>query len=310
VQAAQNPDRQAGFNEFEEAFEGHAGFAVSNLFGSFFHNVTGGLFGTAPDDASEPGYYQQLHRASKNFALVADMCVALLGGGLKVKQRTTGRMADALSELYFVSCLLKRFEDDARPAADKPILDYSVRNCFHRFYAALYDAIDNFPVRPARPLLKVLVFPLGNRFRKAPDNLGKTIVQLALEPGDVRDRLTRNIYVSYDENDPTGLLEVALKKVVEAEAADKKLERAIRHGQVKRYIGNDWFKEAVEKGILSQAEADLLRETERLVAKVIAVDHFDPEEVKPVYAPGHNARAVLERQATAELQVKEMHAAE
>ncbi len=33
---------------------------------------------------------------------MADMCVALLGGGLKVKQRTTGRMADALSEIYFI----------------------------------------------------------------------------------------------------------------------------------------------------------------------------------------------------------------
>ncbi len=309
IQAAQNPDREAGFLAFETAFEGHIGFAVSNIFGSLFHNLTLGVFGTAPADAPAPHYYRQLHRASMNFALVADMCVALLGGGLKVRQRTTGRMADALSELYFIACLLKRYEDDGRPVADRPVLDYCVQNCFYRFYAALYDAIHNFPVRLARPFLKFLVFPLGNHFRKAQDSLAHDIVRAVLEPGEVRDRLTRDIYVSNNPNDVSGLLEVTMRKVIEAEPADKKLERAIRQGQVQRYLGNDWFKEAVSKGVISQAEADLLRETERLVAQVIAVDDFDPEEVKPHYAPGDNVRAALAKREAPQ-QPAEMHPAE
>jgi acyl-CoA dehydrogenase len=143
--------------------------------------------------------------------------------------------------------------------------------------------------------LKFLVFPLGNSFRKPKDSLAKVVAHSVLVPGEVRDRLTRNIFVSHDESDPTGLLEVTMKKVIESEDADRKLERAIRRGAVKRYIGQDWFKEAVDKGVLSQAEADLLRETERLVAKVIAVDDFAAEEVKPHYAPGDNVRAVIER---------------
>jgi acyl-CoA dehydrogenase len=310
VQAAQNTDRRKGLVQFEKAFEGHVGFAIGNLFGALFHNVTGGVFGSSPAKASVPAYYKQLHRASKNFALVADMCVALLGGGLKVKQRTTGRMADALSEIYFVSCLLKRFEDDGQPAADRPIFEYCVQNAFARFYVALGDAIANFPVRPARPLLRVLVFPFGNRFAFARDEQAKAIVHAAIEPGEVRDRLTRDIFVSHDENDPTGLLEVTLKKVVATEALDRKLERAIRKGEVKRYLGNDWFREAVEKGVLTEAEAAELRDVERLVAKVIAVDHFDPEEVRPHYNLGHNSRAVFGRDAQVQSQVQTQYAAE
>jgi acyl-CoA dehydrogenase len=237
------------------------------------------------------------------------MCVGLLGGSLKVRQRTTGRMADALSELYFIACLLKRYEDDGRLPADKPVFDFCVQNCFYRFYAALADAIHNFPVRIARPFLRVLVFPFGNHFRKAQDSLAKAAVQLVLEPGDVRDRLTRDIYVSHDPNDVSGLLEVTMKKVIESEPADKKLERAIRSGFVQRYLGNDWFKEAVDKGVISQAEADLLQQTERLVAQVIAVDDFDPDEVKPHYAPGHNVRAVLEKRDEPQ-RPAEMHPAE
>ncbi len=300
VQAAQNVDRRAGFAAFETAFEGHVGFAIGNLFGSVFHNVTGGTFASSPANAPVPAYYKQLHRASKNFALVADMCVALLGGGLKIRQRTTGRMADALSEIYFVSCLLKRYEDDGILKVDRPILDYCVQNAFARFYGALRDAVDNFPVRTARPLLRFLVFPLGNRFSMAGDELAKKIVAIALEPGEARDRLTRDIFVSHDENDPTGLLEVAMKKVIEADPADRKLERAVRQGVVKRYLGNDWFAEAVEKKVLTDAEAAQLREVERLVAKVIAVDHFDPQDVKPYYGMGHNARAVFAEQSQAQ----------
>ena len=44
----------------------------------------------------------------------------------------------------------------------------------------------------------------------------------------------------------------------------------------------------------------LLREVETLTARVIAVDHFDPAEVKPHYMKaGHNA-AAAQRSAAAE----------
>ncbi len=113
-----------------------------------------------------------------------------------------------------------------------------------------------------------------------------------LQPGEARDRLTRYIYVSKDPNDPMGLLEVTLEKVIAAEEVERKLERAIRAGTVRRFHGLDWIGEAVTKGVLTQAEGDMLREVERLTARVIAVDHFDPAEVKPHYmTAGHNARS-------------------
>jgi acyl-CoA dehydrogenase len=310
IKSAQNPDKNAGFEAFEKAFEGHLAFSVSNVYSAFFHNVTGGIFARSPINAPVPYYYAQAVRASTNFAVVADMCVAVLGGGLKVRQRTTGRMADALSELYFISCLLKRYEDDGALASERSIFDYAVQKAFHGFYSALHDAVENFPVRYARPLLKFWVFPLGNSARKPKDTLAKDIVQAVLVPGEFRDRLTRNIFVSHEENDPLGVLEVTMKKVIESEEADKKLDRAIRSGLVKRYLGNDWFKEAVDKRVLSQAEADLLRETERLVSRVIAVDDFDPVALDPHYTAGQPSSNDIEDQKAAERPLSEARAAE
>ncbi len=48
IEALQNPDQQQGVAAFERAFDGHVAFTVSNVFGAFFHNVTLGVFASAP----------------------------------------------------------------------------------------------------------------------------------------------------------------------------------------------------------------------------------------------------------------------
>jgi acyl-CoA dehydrogenase len=198
-------------------------------------------------------------------------------------------MSDALSELYLGCCVLKRFEDDGCPESDRPIVDMCLQNALYRCQQALGGAIDNFPNLPVRWLLRLAVFPLGRPYRPASDRLASACVRLATEPGEVRNRLTREIFVSRDPNDPTGILEVTLEKVVAAEEAERKLERAIRQGLVRRFHGIDWIGDAVTKGVLTSAEGDQLREVEALTQRVIAVDHFDPDEVRPHYmTAGHN----------------------
>lgn len=284
IEALQDVDDARGQEAFEEAFSGHVSFAMANIFGALFHNLSGGLLASAPPHArATRRWYKQLARASRSFALAADLTVALLGGGLKKKQRLTGRLADALSELYLLSCLLKRFEDDGELAADRKFLDYCARNCLYRFQIALAGALDNFPVVWARWFMRPLLFPLGARRRPANDRLGKEIVRAALAPGEIRDRLTRDIFITDDPADPTGLLEHTLLKVVDAYEADRKLERAVRKGQLRRTHTNDWIADAAKQDILNAEEAEKLSEIRDLVARVIAVDHFDPDEVKPHY---------------------------
>jgi Domain of unknown function (DUF1974) len=138
--------------------------------------------------------------------------------------------------------------------------------------------------------MRVAIFPFGNHWRKAPDSRGKTVARLVLEPGAVRDRLTREIFVTYDPADATGVLEAAMIKVVAADEADRKIERAVREGKIRRFLGHDWLADAQAKGIITLDEESLLRETDALIAKVIAVDHFAPDEITGKSAIGHNSR--------------------
>jgi acyl-CoA dehydrogenase len=292
VQALQSWNDEEGFLAFEEAFEGHFGFTLANMAGAFFHNITFGLLANAPTARHTAYLYKQLARASRNFALVTDLTVALLGGGLKTKQHITGRLADALAEMYMLSCMLKRFEDDGEQPRDLHILDYCAKNALARFYAALDAVLHNFPNPVAGLGLRLLVFPFGNRARPAKDTAAKNIVRSVLEPGAIRDELTRELFISHDQQDATGVLEAAFAKVMETHEAAAKLERAVREDKVRRLLGIDFIGEAVSAGIITEEEAVALREREALVAKVIAVDHFDVSEISGIgmSAIGHNSR--------------------
>src|SRR5262249_31437291 len=268
IQGCQDVDEERGLALFDAAFANHLSFSLSSMFGAFFHNVTFGLFAHVPEKAyGTAEWYRQLWRASRSFALVADLTVAVLGGGLKTKQKLTGRLADALSELYLLCCVLKRYEDDGKPEHDERIVALCARNGLFRFQRALRGTIDNFPLAAARWLLRLAVFPLGAHCRPAPDGVGHDVVELVLSPGEVRDRLTRLVFVSHDVNDRTGLLEVTFAKAVAAEPAERKLLRAVRDGRIRRVHGSDWIGEAVEVGVLSAEEGQTLRELENLTAR-------------------------------------------
>ena len=144
----------------------------------------------------------------------------------------------------------------------------------------------NFPVRWAAWLMAALVFPFGTRgARRRPTRTGKAIVRAALQPGAFRDRLTRDIFISDDPADRVGLLDYTLAKVVASEEADKKLERAIRKGEVRRFHDRDWIADAEAKGVLTAAEARALAELRDLVARVIAVDDFSAAELAREQTP-------------------------
>ena len=293
VKALQDENRKQGKREFQRAFEAHLSFTLANMLGAPLHNLTGGIFAkAAPRAPHTKRWYKQLSRASRNFALVADLTVGLLGGGLKTKQRITGRLADALSELYLLSCVLKRFEDDGQPREDVAIVTLCARNSLYRFYLALRDVINNFPNALFGMLMRRMVFPLGFNFLPASDEESKAAVRLVMEPGAVRERLTRGLVVKNETNEVAIAMETAFVKSVETEPLVKKLDRAEREGKIKRALGRDWLAEACSQGILTKQEAEQLREADKYIAKIVAVDDFDSAAITGNAGIGHNSRGV------------------
>jgi acyl-CoA dehydrogenase len=279
IRAAQDPDRRAGIRAFDRAFAGHASFMLRNKVGSFLHGLTFGAFASSPVQHEMGRWYRQLARYSQNFALVGDWTVIFLGGELKRKQRLSGRMADILSDLYLLSAVLKRYEDEGRIEADRPLVDAIARDLTASIEASFAEVFDNFPNAVMRNLMRVLVFPLGRRSRPARDRDTNRLVRQVLRPGAFRDRLTTGIYVSHDPKDVTGRLEDALAKVTAAEEVEAKFVRALKKGQIERRLDRDAITDAVDAGVLSEAEASVLRLADQATDRVIKVDDFAFDEL-------------------------------
>jgi len=281
IEAAQSPDRKAGIGAFDAAFGGHVSYMLRNIVGSFLHAVSLGALASSPVEHEMARWYRQLARYAQSFALVGDWTVAFLGGDLKRKQMLSGRMADILSDLYLLSAVLKRYEDDGRLEEDRPIVDAVARDCIHALEQSFAAVFANFPNAVLRNLMRVLVFPLGRHARPSSDRESYRLARAVLRPGTFRDRLTPGLYVSMDPKDVTGVLEDALVKVTRAEEVETKFVRAVKKGVIERRLDRDAITDAVEAGVLTEAEAATLRLADQATDRAIRVDDFDADELSP-----------------------------
>ncbi len=263
---------------FDTAFWGHFGFILSNLTKSFVFSLTNARWTKAPSEATKR-YYQMLYRYSSHLAFLADFSMVLLGGALKRKEKLSARLGDMLSSLYLASAVLKRFHDEGEQSADRPLVDWCCQQLFHDCDLAIQGVIANFPMKWARVFLKIIVQLFGAKRVKPSDQLGYQVAALLTEPGPARDRLTRLTFREPIENCPVGRLEDAFHKICAIEPLEKKIQQAIKEGKLNSLTLLEQIDEAVTQNILSDKEAERLREAEIARQQVIAVDDFNHHEL-------------------------------
>ena len=274
MEAMAELDHKVSLTKFDRALTAHVYFVLRNFSRSLFHGLTGGHLIPSPGKGVTRRYYQKLTRMSSAFAFVSDVALMMLGGSLKRREKLSGRLGDVLSELYLASAVLKRFKDQGCPSEDIPLLRWSCDQCLYNIQTALDGFLKNMPYRPVMYVLRWLVFPWGRCFMQPSDKLGHEVASIILSPSATRDRLTVGMYQPTDMDEPIGRLEDALRKVVKAEAIEKRLRKGTR-GFDPGFGGMDaLIDKGVADNIISKEEAVTLREAEAARSDVIQVDDF------------------------------------
>ncbi|MFO1505493.1 MAG: acyl-CoA dehydrogenase [Lysobacterales bacterium] len=279
MQALHMADRGAALAAFDAALWSHIGHAVSNAVRSLVLGIAAAKVGRAPGVPYLRRHYRVLNRYSAAFALVADTSMAVFGGRLKLKEKISARLGDVLSNLYIASAMLKQHEDQGCPAADRPLLAWAFRDAVYRMQDALDGVLRNFPLRPVAWLLRALVFPLGRRDAPPSDRLGRRVAALLISPNEARTRLIGDIYVTPNANNPVGRMNALLPDVIAAEPVERKLQKAVRAGEVHGLDFDAQLVDARKQGVLTPAEADLVARVRAATFEFIAVDDFDPSEL-------------------------------
>ncbi|QCX50678.1 acyl-CoA dehydrogenase [Ralstonia pseudosolanacearum] len=282
--AAQGTDSPANLRAFDAALFGHGAFVAGNLARALLHALSGARAAAAPSDAAPAlrRYYRAVNRCSTVLALLADVSMFTLGGTLKRRERLTGRLGDILSQLYLVSAVLKRFEDDGRPPDDAALAHWSAQDALARAYEALDGVLANFPNRTVAGVLRALTFPLGSPYRRPADALSARIAELVQTPGAARDRLVADSYCPAPETDPIACGEAAFRLQPAVDAIERRLKPAIRAGKlapVPQSLSEfeAWSTQALAQQLIDEEERARLCDYARYGERAVAVDDFPPD---------------------------------
>jgi len=260
---------------FDNALFAHIGFTLSNMVRSLLLGLTGSRMVPAPVRGPHARYFRRLSRMSSAFAFMADSVLILMGGKFKFKEKLSGRLADALIHLYMASASLKRFEDDGRPVADLPLLEWSMEDSLLRIQQALLGVIRNLPVPLLGRVIKLIVFPFGLPSHGPSDKTVKAIAKLLLDENESRDRLTDGVFIS-DRDDATGRVNRAFHLLLNAAPAEQAIRNALGEAvNFENYEG--LVKRSTESGVITEEQASMVRLAQKATASVIAVDEFPPE---------------------------------
>ncbi len=279
MQAAQNEDRESGLDAFDDALFSHIGLVVGNAARAFVTGLTLSRFVSVPVDGPTKRYYQHISRFSSAFGLLSDVAMLTMGGALKKREMISGRLGDVLSYMYMASAVLKRFEDQGRPSADLPVVEWACRDLLYRAQEQLHGVLRNFPNRWVAAALRFLMFPRGRTYYAPHDRLEMRVTELFINPTETRARLIEQTFMSPAGDNQVAALDAAMRMAVELRPLEKRIRKAVKDGQIPDRSTLEQIDAAVGIGIITAEEADSLRELERVTLEVCAVDDFAHEEL-------------------------------
>ncbi|GLP97959.1 acyl-CoA dehydrogenase [Paraferrimonas sedimenticola] len=276
MEAAAHEDEKTGLDRFDGLLVSHMAYAFYNAFTSFTSAITGSRFNDAPVAGEVAKYYKHMHRFSAALAFMTDIAMLTLGGDLKRREMLSARLGDALSELYLASATLKLFADQGHQQDELPIVHHAMQTRLYNCAKALSEVIDNFPSTPARWLMQVVAFPLGNRFKLPSDSLSIDVCKAVSRPGGARERLTYLCPVWKD--DPSGINEVeqAFLEGYKAKGAHAKIKKAIKAGKIAKglpvaiRVG-----QALQQGLIDKEESEQILFADKLRSIAVQVDEFE-----------------------------------
>nr|WP_243760262.1 acyl-CoA dehydrogenase [Aestuariicella hydrocarbonica] len=305
IEAAGMADESAAVKKFDVVFYRHLAHTGRNALRACVMAVTRGWPESVPEGGAIRSYYRQLARFSAAFSFMTDVSLLSVGGGLKARQRLSGRMADCLVQLYYATAVIKQWHDEDYPENQRPLVEWCLQTCLRDLQRSMRTLIINFPVRLLRWPLRLLIFPLGATGLNGPDDrLGQQVAASIVEDTPLRQRITRGCYYNTDPNDPLGRVLNAYRLANNTLELRTRLHTAMRHRDANDLSGIDLLlghqrKELVDwacaEGVIKETEREPLLEALTALYDVIRVDAFDGDELKALAESTAGKRKVVER---------------
>lgn len=225
-------------------------------------------------------YQKAIYHYSAMLAFLSDIAMVFFGSQLKRKERISARLADMLSFLYCLSCVLKYHQeegDDEQRAQTSVLKDWACQTLLYDIEEAAWDLLHNLSShRSVVWFFRSLLFPRGRRCEKPLDHLEHGVAQWATHDSKERDYFFQSVFKESLVNNPLGQLDHVFKQILATEELEHKVMQAAKKREIQGFTRSEKIEAARQKGIITSAEADKLNEVEILRQAVLAVDDFSP----------------------------------
>jgi acyl-CoA dehydrogenase len=176
--------------------------------------------------------------------------------------------------------VLKHHENQGRETADLPLVEWACRSLLYQAQEQLHLFLRNFPNRPLAAFMRLCIFPRGLTYFPPSDKLGRAIGDLVMNPTATRERLSAHIYKTPGSHNPLAELQEALMLCITAEPLQKRIRvDGVKTGRITALDLPGQILQALQLGIISEAEASLLRDYDAKVMNIVNVDDFAPHEL-------------------------------
>lgn len=267
---------------FDSAFWGHIGHIVRNAFRALGLSLTRGYIANVPSGAGPLAvYYRRLIWTSASFAIWSDIAMGTLGGTLKLKEKLTGRFADILSWMYICSAVIRRFEAEGRRPEDLAFVRFSLKYGLQQIQNGFDGIFDNLSIPGLSWLVKGVIGAwsrINSLSSQITDNLTHAMVDVMIRDTPTRDRMIEGMYLPTDAQEQVGRLQKAFKMVNQADAAEKKIRKAIKEGVLPKKKPHLLVDDALSKSVISASDKEVLMKSELVRFDAVQVDDFNEEQ--------------------------------
>lgn len=276
INALTNGDAKA----FDKNFWAHIGHVGRNKARAFVLSLTRGRLAASPVSGPAAKYFRKLSWASASFAFYADLALGSYGGALKMKEKIAGRYADILSNMYLAASTLRRFEAEGRRKEDEAYFHWSMNYIFYQIQIAFEGILSEIKVPGLSWLFRLAgiwgrLNPIGTY---PSDKHGHEVADAMQKVGAQRDHITNGVYITKDPTEAVGKYERTMELIYGASRIYKVLHIFIKKKELPKAPILSILDEAVEKKIITNEEADIVKKAETARNDAIQVDDFSLEE--------------------------------
>ncbi|WP_180101915.1 acyl-CoA dehydrogenase [Acinetobacter sp. YH12126] len=259
LQLLQAKDKNTALNTFNEMLFKHLGYTFNRTARAFAYAFTGGPSDSpaSADEFSRP-YYKKINRFSADFALTADMCLGLLAGDIKRKEMLSGRLADIHSYLFIATAILKYYEQGQRSEAEQLHAQLALDKALYNVEEAFQGLFDNFPMRLAASVVKIICFPFGRVVAKPTDRLKREVATQMMLDNTFRQELKKHVYYSTAADEVSGRMENAFLQLLKIEPLWNQFKKAESKGQFKGLTFEAHIADAIAQKFITASEAEQL----------------------------------------------------